>query len=78
MMESERQYASKQLCWSCAKACGRCAWSNGSFRPIPGWDATPTELTVTVGRKVSSYDIRRCPEYVYDGSNERNAVQYVE
>lgn len=77
MMESERQYSSKQLCWSCAKACGHCAWSNGRFRPIPGWDATPTTVGVTKGKRARSYCIRYCPEYENDGSEGRDACENI-
>lgn len=64
--------ASKQPCWTCRKACGRCLWSRKpNPQPIPGWIASPTTLTVTGGAKCSSYHIRFCPEYEYDGSNER-------
>lgn len=56
-----------QLCWSCAKACGGCPWSD-RFEPVPGWDATPCRRVyrdAAVGtRYIDSYIIRGCPEYV--------------
>lgn len=42
-----------QLCWTCAKACGGCAWSR-RFDPVPGWKAERTRM---------GYSILACPEY---------------
>lgn len=58
------------LCWSCAKACGGCSWSDGSFTPVDGWKAKPTIVQVMNGvygiRRVDSYIVEECPEYEED------------
>lgn len=69
---------SSQPCWTCKKACGHCSWSSREQRPVKGWIAVQTELWCTTLRKTTSYDIRFCPEYVYDGSGERRTAQYAE
>lgn len=54
------------LCWECANATGGCSWSQ-RFRPVPGWDATPTVLHQDgVVRKITSYHVKACPEFVED------------
>lgn len=62
-MAEQRQ----QLCWSCAKACGGCPWSD-RFEPVQGWDAESCRRVyrdAAVGtRYIDSYTIRECPEYV--------------
>lgn len=62
-----------QLCWSCAKACGKCSWSEyDRNEPVPGWTATPTKLLI--GRDKSqttgSYAITACPEFVLDRQDD--------
>ena len=52
----------EQLCWSCARACGRCSWSK-YFIPIPNWQAS---LSYNATDKTISYEITSCPEYVFD------------
>lgn len=63
----------QQPCWSCAKACGGCAWS-AKFEPVPGWDAKESTIKYNDGtpktpkiRNVRSYIIKSCPEYEPDG-----------
>ena len=58
------------LCWSCAKACGGCSWSDGTFTPVPGWTAEPTVLQ---GYKLKcglapmeSYHVTACPLFEDD------------
>ena len=60
------------LCWNCQRAAGpvaqRCEWSR-SFRPVPGWIALPSPVTVgTGGEKHTemSYHVIRCPQFVPD------------
>lgn len=54
----------RQLCWDCAKACGKCSWSQ-SFKPVEGWDAEPTVIfTQCRINVIPSYYIRGCPEFV--------------
>lgn len=60
----------QQLCWSCQRVYDRsCEWSS-DFTPVPGWDATPTEVRASRKGKpdliLSSYDITRCPKYIPD------------
>ena len=62
-----------QLCWDCANAYGGCPWTaidpkthRPMFRPVPGWDATPT-VHITKHSKygnTESYRIRGCPLFV--------------
>lgn len=75
----------EQPCWTC-KHCGNspiyrngkklyCPWVD-RFAPVPGWDATPTEILSSKreenekGELVSvitpSYEIHKCPLYEYD------------
>lgn len=66
-----REPISQQPCWSCERACGRCAWSRKKNpQPIPGWIATPTELSVSKGKKQRSYRIVWCPEWKSDERKE--------
>lgn len=65
-------YYSKQLCWTCANACGGCEWSD-HLEPVPGWDATPTSRVLKVGGKgkggtrvASSFVIHYCPKFRRD------------
>ena len=55
------------LCWECAKACGRCAWSR-EFKPVPGWVAQPTIINNNAlrykGRYTPSFHVIECPEFV--------------
>ena len=60
----------RQPCWFCANACGGCEWSK-DFRPVPGWDAKPTTITLHNGREkynvqIPSYEIHACPKFVKD------------
>lgn len=70
----EREYVStlkRQPCWTCARACGHCAWSRKENpQPIPGWIATPTEVSVSKGKKQRSNRILWCPEWKSDGRKE--------
>lgn len=64
---------SKQLCWSCAKACGGCSWSEyGRNEPVPGWTARPTVLPPGPdgGERILSYQITACPQFVLDREAE--------
>jgi len=59
-------HAHKQLCFTCKNFCNGCSWAR-SFKPVEGWDATPTVIVNTVtgdNKRIShSYAIRGCPEY---------------
>ena len=65
---SNSMYHSKQLCWDCKNACGRCSWSQ-SFTPVHGWVAEATTINTQVtGRNqkhynitMESYAIKECP-----------------
>jgi hypothetical protein len=69
------------LCWRCAKACGKCSWSDGSFVPVKGWKAEPTKIWVDHSpkysrregkrkdrylRRIDSFRVIECPEFVSD------------
>ena len=63
------------LCWRCANACGGCSWSDGSFTPVPGWNAEPTNVWIDHSPKgepgrcrrvIGSFRVIECPEYVSD------------
>lgn len=63
-----------QKCYTCQNYAGGCSWTEIDpetdkvrFKPIPGWDATPTSRSVNGERIMESYDIRDCPQYVPDG-----------
>lgn len=59
------------LCWRCAKACGLCLWSKYKVqKPVPGWKAKKVILYSTWNgqkRKIVSYLVESCPEFVSDG-----------
>ena len=48
-----------QLCWKCAKAVGRCSWTDRTFTPIEGWTATE----VYRDGVLHTYSITACPEF---------------
>lgn len=50
----------EQLCWTCAKATGKCRWSK-YLEPVPGWTAVKLP---SIG--LQRYKITDCPEYVRD------------
>ena len=57
------------LCWKCKNASNSgCSWSK-RFKPVEGWDATPT--TVKEGylkdgsvRNVDSFNVHTCPKFI--------------
>ena len=60
------------LCWKCARACGGCSWSDGSFTPVTGWKAKPTIITMA-GRIIKSYKVIKCPLFKDDTEQYRKA-----
>jgi len=50
-----------QLCWTCERACGLCPWSDGSFTPIEGWEAEPSDK---IYNGVRGWKIHNCPMYI--------------
>lgn len=58
-------------CWDCTKAVGGCSWSR-SFRPVEGWDATPTRVKADkdadTGEQhwTDSFYVNDCPEFEKD------------
>ena len=56
------------LCWECAKATGRCSWSD-EFIPVEGWNAKPTKKRVYGGGEFESYLVIECPEFERDAYN---------
>lgn len=65
-LESCYRTAPDQLCWDCDNACGGCEWSR-SFRPVPGWTATPVRRIQSYGKKgykvIDTYRITACPKF---------------
>lgn len=62
------------LCWSCQNAvpdfkrgCG-CSWSN-YFKPVEGWKAIETEISVQNAKR-RSYIVIECPMYKKDGEGD--------
>lgn len=51
------------LCWECKNACGGCSWSDGSFTPVEGWDAKPTQLVREGKKAMPSYQVISCPKF---------------
>ena len=51
------------LCWHCKNACGKCSWSDGTFTPVDGWEATPTKLNIDGERTIKSYCVNECPQF---------------
>ena len=54
-----------QICWNCKKAYGQCSWSK-SFKPVEGWEATPTKILSRDNVKkivieTDSFEITSCP-----------------
>lgn len=52
----------EQPCYTCAKFCGGCAWSE-RFEPVEGWEAIPTVIKQQWGREIPSFAILHCPQY---------------
>lgn len=62
---------SQTLCWDCVKADGGsdCEWANGKFRPVKGWNATPTQIRNKHKGKiryVPSFIVHECPKFEPD------------
>lgn len=56
------------LCWECAKACGRCSWSDyWEHRPVPGWTAEKTKVRMNNKSFADAYIVIDCPEFERDG-----------
>ena len=56
------------LCWDCAKACGRCSWSNHwEHIPVPGWTAERTKVRMNNNTYADTYLVIECPEFERDG-----------
>lgn len=49
------------ICWDCDNACGKCSWSDGTFTPVKGWEATPTIINNSDGKLTESYCVHKCP-----------------
>lgn len=67
-----------QPCWTCQNCYGGCNWS-ARFEPVEGWIATPrTYGQIICGiQSMESYEILYCPEYVNDGSDQRNLTAMI-
>ena len=58
------------LCWHCQNACNSgCSWSR-SFKPVKGWEATPTIIKQGTRTKAEnpfftkSFFVHKCPEFI--------------
>lgn len=60
------------ICWDCAKACRKCPWSK-DFKPVPGWDATPTKVYVVEGKYDDSFIVNSCP--LFEKEQEYKSVR---
>lgn len=56
------------LCWDCANACRKCPWSR-DFKPVPGWEATPTKVYQAEGKYEDSFFVHSCPMFEKDNIN---------
>lgn len=67
------------LCWKCANAYGSCSWTGRDefgkllFEPVPGWVAKPTQVSVGGGKKVQSYCVLSCPEFIEEHPEKSGA-----
>lgn len=57
----------KTLCWGCARAAGMdmCSWAE-EYRPVEGWIAEKTKLSLGRDGNISSYFVEECPLYIRD------------
>lgn len=69
----KRNEKGSTLCWDCAKAVKKCSWSR-AFKPVKGWEATPSRLKIGNGKTVDSYIVHKCPEYVSDREERENGM----
>lgn len=82
-MADQYSKISKQLCWNCKRTGGckgvkPCPWAL-AFKPIKGWEATPTVIREKDGTKVESYDITECPLFIKDKefSTRKEALEMI-
>lgn len=52
----------QQICWDCAKACGKCSWSR-CLKPVEGWTAEIVYVKQALTR-IQTYHITDCPQFV--------------
>lgn len=77
-MIKEKHPTNKQptLCWSCKKAIGNCSWSDGTFRPVDGWDAEPTIIwSDKKCEYIDSFQVFNCPLYDPDTKESKPKAQ---
>ena len=71
----EDKFHKTQLCWTCARACGGCSWSDGTFTPVKGWTAKKVTMYVDRGdyetHRTETYRITACPLYKDDTPKEK-------
>ena len=67
-------------CEHCKKYAGGCSWTDldektgrTKFEPVKGWKAKPTRK-VSNGQIIHSYDIKYCPEFVSDGTENKKVM----
>lgn len=56
----------ESICWKCAKACGDCSWSDGTFTPVEGWTAEHTKVRNAKFCYIESYNVIACPLFESD------------
>ena len=80
---AKRNAGKPNICFDCAKACGRCSWSEIDpktnkvrFEPVPGWTAEKVRLNIgNWGEQPTireTYHITACPEF--EKEENRNQV----
>ena len=61
-----------QPCWTCRNYAGGCSWSRKEPPPVDGWIATPVTKYNGARPEMNTFAIHFCPEYVPDGTEDRN------
>ena len=61
---SENPKYQPTLCWDCAKAIGKCRWSE-DLKPVKGWKIIPTKREL-YGGTFKSCIVLECPEFERD------------
>lgn len=65
------------LCWTCAKACGKCSWSK-KFKKVKGWTAKKTIIKgdpAGLDPEIKSYLVLKCPLYEKEHFKEQHIVK---
>ena len=69
----------QSLCWDCKKAIGECSWSE-EFKPVKGWDATPTVIKSSahnIDPFVDSFIVHSCPLFDMDVKTKKKKTTFI-